>query len=133
MNNRIICLLITATALLLFWASPALADKESYCYVTAYSYNLKTAYHTLIFKQLSKGKSFNDEQYVADMKQIRKLEDAFQAYLKNKHRINQNFFVFSARTGFINRAFAERRLKIELVDLTTKGIRIQAVNDFKIE
>ncbi len=133
MNNRLICLLITATALLLVWPSSALADKESYCYITAYSYNLKTAYHTLIFKQMSKGKSFNDEQYVADMKQIRKLEDAFQAYLKREHRINQNFFVFSARTGFIDRSIAERHLELELVDLRTKGIRIQTVNDFKVD
>lgn len=132
MNNGLKYALVIA-ALVLAWTSTASAEKESYCYVTAYSYNLKTAYHTLIFKQTSKGKSFNDEQYVADMKQIRKLEDAFQTHLKRKSRINPNFFVFSARTGFKNRTVAEGRLKKELVDLRTKGIRIQVVNDFKAD
>lgn len=132
MKNRIRCVMIITT-LILAWASAALADEESYCYVTAYSYNLRVAYHTLIFKQTSKGKSFNDEQYVADMKQIRKLEDAFLSHLKRINRINPNFFVFSARTGFKNRDVAERHLKKELVDLQTKGLKIQTVNDFKVD
>ena len=131
MYQHKICLLIAAAALLLFLPSPASADVESFCYITAYSYNLRTGYHTLVFTQRSKGKSFTKEQYVADMKQIRKLEDAFSSHLRRKFRINQNFFVFSARTGFKNRPAAEGRLKSELMDLETKGIRIQTVNDFK--
>ena len=132
MQNRIGCIIIIMT-MMLAWASAASADEESYCFVTAYSYNLRVAYHTLIFQQPSKGKSFNDEQYVADMKQIRKLEDAFLSHLKAKKRINPNFFVFSARTGFKNRDVADRHLKKELVDLQTKGLTINAVNDFKAD
>jgi hypothetical protein len=67
------------------------------------------------------------------MKQIRQLEDAFQAHLKQKHRINPTFFVFSAATGFKNNSFAERRLNLELVDLKTKGIKIETVQDFKVK
>jgi hypothetical protein len=119
--------------ILLIWAPLAAADEESFCYVTAYSYNMKAAYHTPIFKQMSRGKSFNEEQYVADMKQIRNLEDAFQTHLKRKHKINSSFFVFSAATGFKSHSFAERRLNLELVDHRTKGLKIEVVNDFKAD
>lgn len=130
MTTRFRCVLVIA-ALVLTWSAPALADKESYCFLTAYSYNLRTAYHTLIFTQMSEGKPFNDDQYKADMKVIRKLEDAFLGHLKRKERINPNFFVFSARTGFKTRPIAEQHLNKELVDLETKGIRIKTINDFQ--
>ena len=124
---------LLAVVMLSIGAYSAEADEESFCYITAYSYNLRSAYHTPIFVQMSRGKSFNNEQYVADMKQIRKLEDAFQAHLKKKYNINPSFFVFSAATGFKEMAFAERRLNLELVDLQTKGLKTQVVNDFKAD
>ena len=67
------------------------------------------------------------------MKQIRKLEDALQTHLKSKYNINPSFFVFSARTGFKSETIAERHLNLELVDLKSKGLKVQVVTDFKAD
>ena len=112
---------------------PVWAKKSSYCYITAYSYNLKEAYYTPIFTVQVEGKSFNNEEYVADMKIIRKLEDALQAYLRKTRRINPAFFSFSARTGFKTEEIARRHLNEELTDLKTKGLKINELPDFKVE
>jgi hypothetical protein len=110
--------------------SPARAEKNGYAFVFAYSYALKEAYHSPIFTHPVNGESMNDKEYVADIRLIRKIEDAFEQHLRNKLHVNTSLFDFTARTGFKNEAIAKSRLEDEKADLKIQGIVMKPLNDF---
>lgn len=111
-------------------ASPAGAEKTGYAFVFAYSYALKEAYHSPIFTHPVSGKSMNDKEYVADVRLIRQIEDAFEKHLRTKLHVNTSLFDSTARTDFKSEAIAKGRLEDEKADLRIQGIEMKPLNDF---
>ena len=108
-----------------------MADGKAFSFIVAYSYHQKTAYHSDVIEHMVKSKSLNKEEYVADVKLIRTMEDAFQAHLRDRKKINTRDLTFAAHTGYKSATIAAGRLEGEKVDLNSKGVTITAVTDFK--
>jgi hypothetical protein len=111
--------------------TPAGAEKTGYAFVFAYSYALKEAYNSPIFTYpVSNDESMSDTQYVADIRIIRHIEDAFEAHLRTKLHVNTSLFDFTARTGFKSENIAKNRLEDDKADLRIQGLEMKLLPDF---
>jgi hypothetical protein len=123
-------LLLTIAFLSVLSAIPAGAENKGFAFVFALSYTSKEAYHAPVFEHPAKGKQFNDKEYVADIKLIRKMEDAFEQHLKTKMKLDHTRFTITARTGFVNASIANGQLEAEKANLKIQGIEMKLVSDF---
>ena len=123
-------LLLAIALLTCVFAVPAGADNKGFAFIFALSYATKEAYHVPVFEHPVKGKQFNDKEYVADIKLIRKMEDAFEQHLKTKMQLHNVRFTITARTGFISEAVANGQLEAEKTNLKIQGIEMKSVLGF---
>ena len=125
--------LIVALVLgLLIGASPCLASEDGYCYIVGYSLAKKVAYFTPVLVEKVKGKSYNAEEFVADVELIDKMESAFQNYLKGL-AINTTDFTISARVAYKSRGIAQKRLVKERSNFKRREFAINTASDFRFE
>jgi cellobiose phosphorylase len=123
-------LLLTIAFLTGLSAVPAGAENKGFAFIFALSYTSKEAYHAPVFEHPVRGKKFNDKEYVADIKLIRKMEDDFEQHLKTKMQLRNMRFTITARTGFISEAVANGQLEAEKANLKIQGIEMKKVSDF---
>lgn len=109
---------------------PAGADNTGYGFVYAFSYQLKEAYVSPILPLPVKGKSLNAQEYVADIKVIRKLEDTLEQHLLTKLHLNTALFSFTARTGYKSDQIAKSRMEDERTNLRVQGLEMKLLPDF---
>lgn len=113
MRTKLLKILL-ATALGFIISAPScFADAEGYCYIVAYSYSQKVAIFTPVFMQKVKDKSYNEEQFVADVALIRQMETAFEQYIRETMRFNARDLTVSARAAYKSSAIATKRLNLE--------------------
>jgi hypothetical protein len=123
-----VCLVATLACMLV--AVPAMAQNNAFAFIYAYSPKSKEAYCTPVIAHHAKGKAFNEKEYVADIKLIRQMEDAFERYLKNSLEIDTTLFSFIARTGFRSQAVALHQLENEKASLRIQGLEMKLIPDF---
>lgn len=108
------------------------AREKGYCYIVSYSMSQKTAYITPVFVATVSGATYSDEEFVADVELIRKMEAQFQRYL-NIQGVKSLDFVTSARVAYRSRAIADSHLSDEKSDLTGRGYTIKDTDQFKFK
>lgn len=106
------------------------ADETAYGYIISYSYRDKVVYHTPVFENTVDGKSYNDEEFVAETKTLMKLESAFQNHLTQKYKLRDMNFTTSARIAYKSEAIAKNKLDKESRDFMFKGLKIKQ-EDFR--
>jgi hypothetical protein len=106
------------------------AKEVGYNYIIAYSYRDKVVYHSPIFTQNFKGKSYNEEEYVADTALQLKMEAAFQNYLEKKMQVNCADLTCSARLAFKTEDIAKKKMEKDIGDFRYKGFTLQEIAAF---
>jgi len=116
----LVLIAITAVATPASWAA-----ETAYGYIISYSYRDKVVYHTPVFTNQVSGKSYNDEEFVADTKSQMTLESAFQKHLIAKYRLNPMNLTTSARATYKTEQIAKNKLENESRDFMFKGLQIK--------
>jgi len=116
----LVLIVITAVATPVSWAA-----EKAYGYIISYSYRDKVVYHTPVFSNQVSGKSYNDEEFVADTKSQMTLESAFQKHLIAKYRLNPMNLTTSARVTYKTEQIAKNKLENESRDFMFKGLQIK--------
>jgi len=130
MKKLLLSLSLVVILTLAIGSAPVKAENTGYAFVFAYSHKLKAAYHSLIVAHPAKGQSLSANEYNADIKLIRQMEDAFEQFIRTKMNLNTALFTFSARTGYKSEAIAQNRLEAEKIDLKTQGLELKLLPDF---
>jgi hypothetical protein len=128
------CLKLMVTMVLAVVASvpSSWAKEKGYCYIVSYSLQEKTAYITPVFVASVSGATYSEEEFVADVVLIRKMEEQFQKYLAGQG-MNDSDFVTSARVAYRSQAIADKRMAAEKKDFTGKGYTVKDANRFKFK
>lgn len=130
MKTLLLKLSLVSVLVLMIGSAPAAADSTGYAFVFAYSLRSKTAYHSQIMTHPAKGQSLSEKEYCADIKLIRKMEDAFAKYLQTDRHLDVAQFSFSARTGYKTEAYALRQLEEDKADMRRQGLEMELVSGF---
>jgi hypothetical protein len=108
---------------------PAWAKQKGYCYVVSYSLRQKVVFLTPVFTADVSGAVYSDEEFVADVELIRKIENQFQQHLTNVG-LNRSDYITEARVGFRTQAIAAQRLAKEKSGFESRGYRIKKTGSF---
>ena len=132
MKKTCLKLILVVVLAVVFSAPSCWAKENGYCYIVSYSMQDKTAYITPVFVAKVSGATYSDEEFVADVVLIRKMENQFQNHLAGQG-LNTADFVISARVAYRSRAIADKRLADEKSDFTGRGYAIQDADQFKFK
>jgi hypothetical protein len=132
MKKTCLKLLIIMALAILFSAPSCWAKEKGYCYIVSYGLREKSAYITPVFTATVSGATYSDEEFVADIELIRKMESQFQQYLE-KQVANSADWVTSARVAYRSQAIADRYLANEKKDFTGRGYTINDTGGFKFK
>ena len=125
-------LILVVVLAAVFGAPSCWAKEKGYCYIVGYSMQEKTAYITPVFIAEVSGATYSEEEFVADVVLIRKMENQFQNYLAGKG-MNTADFVISARVAYRSQAIADKRLADEKKDFTGRGYTVEDTVKFKFK
>ena len=123
--KSLIVLLMTVVV----WAPLAWAKEKGYCYVVSYSLRQKVVFITPVFTADVSGALYSDEEFVADVELIRKIENQFQQHLTNVG-LNSSDYITEARVGYRTQAIATQRLTKEKNGFEGRGFRIKKTGSF---
>ncbi len=129
MKKTCLKLILVMVLAVVFSAPSCWAKENGYCYIVGYSMQEKTAYTTPVFIAEVSGATYSEEEFVADVVLIRKMENQFQNYLAGQG-INTVDFVISARVAYRSQAIAGIRLADEKKDFTGRGYTIKDADKF---
>jgi len=129
MKKTCLKLLIIMALAIMFSAPSCWAKEKGYCYIVSYGLREKSAYITPVFTATVSGATYSDEEFVADIELIRKMESQFQKYLE-KQVANSADWVTSARVAYRSQAIADRYLANEKKDFTGRGYTIKNTGGF---
>ncbi|BBO70080.1 hypothetical protein DSCA_40100 [Desulfosarcina alkanivorans] len=115
---------------IVFSAPSCWAKEKGYCYIVSYGLREKTAYITPVFVAKVSGATYSEEEFVADIELIRKMEGQFQNYLSGKG-LNTADYVTSARVAYRSQAIAEKYRADEKNGLAGRGYAIKDTGGFK--
>ena len=132
MQNTCLKLMLLMAMAIVFNAPSGWAKEKGYCYIVSYSLSQKTAYITPVLVATVSGATFSEEEFVADVVLIRKMEDQFNQYLAVQG-ISSTDLVTSARVAYRSRAIADKRLADEKRNFTGRGYAIKTTDQFKFK
>jgi hypothetical protein len=108
------------------------AKEKGYCYIVSYGLREKSAYITPVFTAKVSGATYSEEEFVAEVELIRKMEGQFEKYLSGKG-LNTADYVTSARVAYRSQAIADRYLADEKSDFPGRGYTIKNTGGFKFK
>ncbi len=132
MKKTFLKLIVFVVLAVAFGAPSCWAAEKGYCYIVGYSMREKTAYITPVFVAKVSGATYSDEEFVADVVLIRKMENQFQNYLAGQG-INTPDYVISARVAYRSQAIADKRLADEKRDFNGRGYALNDADKFKFK
>ena len=132
MKKTCLKLMVVMVLAVVFSAPPGWAKEKAYCYIVSYSLDDKTVYITPVFVAKVSGKTYSEEEFVADVELIRKMEGQFQRYLAGQG-MNNTDVVTSARVAYRSQAIADKRLADEKLDFTGRGYVVKDAHQFKFK
>lgn len=132
MKKTCLKLMVTMVLMVVVSAPSGWAEEKGYCYIVSYSLKAQTAYITPVFVASVSGATYSEEEFVADVVLIRKMEEQFQNYLAGQG-INIADFVTSARVAYRSQAIADNRMAAEKKDFTGRGYTVKDANPFKFK
>lgn len=117
---------------IIFSAPSCWAKEKGYCYIVSYSLSEKRAYITPVFVAKVSGATYSEEEFVADIELIRKMEGQFHKYLSGRG-LNTADFVTSARVAYRSRDIADKYLADEKSGFTGRGYAIEDTGGFEFK
>ena len=124
LKSLIVLLMTVVVSAPLAWAK-----EKGYCYVVSYSLRQKVVFITPVFTADVSGALYSDEEFVADVELIRKIENQFQQHLTNVG-LNSSDYITEARVGYRTQAIATQRLTKEKNGFEGRGFRIKKTGSF---
>ncbi len=109
---------------------PCFAKAKGYCYVVAYSYGQKVVVFTPVFTKEVNNKSYNEEEFVADVELIQKMESSFENHVRGAMNINAPDLTVSARAAYKSIEIANKRLDAEKQEYISKAWEIKEASTF---
>ena len=133
MKSKSLLTLLLVLALILVFSVPACWAKEKgYCYIVGYSLRDQTAYITPVIVANVSGDVYNDEEFVADVELILKMESQYQRYLEKAGRFSDDTTV-NARVAYRTKAIADKKRAEEKSDFSGKGFSVETMAKFKFK
>lgn len=132
MTKSLLRLLVVLALALVLGVPSCWAKENGYCYIVSYSQEARRAYITPVFVAKVSGATYSDEEFVADVELIRKMEGQFNRYLAGKGMSSVDL-VTSARVAYRSQAIAEKRLADEKSDFKRRGFDIEEADQFKFK
>lgn len=132
MNKTCLKLLIIMVLAIVFGAPSCWAKEKGYCYIVSYGLREKSAYLTPVFTATVTGVTYSEEEFVADIELIGKMEAQFNKYLSGRG-VNTAAYVTSARVAYRSRDIADKYLANEKKDFTGRGYTIKDTSGFQFK
>jgi hypothetical protein len=130
MFERLAQTLLLTVILLTICAPPCFAKAKGYCYIVAYSYGQKIVVFTPIFTKHVNDKSYSEEEFIADVELIQKMESSFENHVRNTLKIGAPDLTVSARTAYKSLEIAKARLDTEKQEYIRKAWEIKEASKF---
>lgn len=130
MRTKLLKMLLVTVLGFIISTPPCFAEADGFCYVVAYSYSQKTAIFTPVFMKKVKDKSFNEEEFVADVELIRQMEAAFEKHIRDTMRFSARDLAVSARAAYKSLAIATKRLNSEKQEYISQSWEIKEAAAF---
>lgn len=115
----------------LIGAPPCFAKTKGYLYVVSYSAVQKKIYLSNIIVRKVRDISYSEEEFVAEVELIQKMEAQFTEHLVSAGRANPAAYTTTARGAYKSNAIAERRRNSEKERFSKKGYSIMVLSDFE--
>lgn len=131
MTKKHLKVAILVVLVVAFFAPSCLAKAKGYFYVVAYSYQDKTVYCSSIFIEKVRDISYSDEEFVAEVKLLRKIETAFEKYLAGIANTDLSKYTLGGRGAYKSLSIAKKRQDNEKKDFTKKGMVIKDTPNFE--
>lgn len=109
---------------------PCFAKAKGYCYVVAYSYRQKIVIFTPVFTKEVNNKSYNEEEFVADVELLQNMESSFENHVRSAMKVNADDLTVSARAAYKSREIAKKRLEAEKQEYIRKAWEIKEAANF---
>lgn len=123
-----IALLLSLTTLIV--APPCWAKTNGYLYVVSYSFAQKKVYLSNVIIQKVRNVSYDDNEFVAEVELIQKMEARFLEHLVSAGKANPAEYTTSVRGPYKSQEIAGRLFEIEREQFTKKGYSIMVQSDF---
>ena len=130
MQRRLMKTVLFMIMLLTISVPPCFAKAKGYCYVVAYSYRQKIVVFTPVFIKEVNNKSYSEEEFVADVELIQKMESSFEKHVRSTLNINAPDLTVSARAAYKSVEIAKKRLDAEKQEYISKEWDIKEASDF---
>lgn len=132
MKRAYLAFLVAAALTVVLVVPSCWAKDNGYCYIVSYSLSEKTVYITPVFVAKVSGATYSDEEFVADVKLIRKMEGQFQKYMAAQGA-NSTDYITSARVAYRTQSIAEKRLADEKNNFANRGFTINEAGNFRFK
>jgi hypothetical protein len=130
MLGRVLKTFLFMVILFTICAPPCFAKAKGYCYVVAYSYRQKVVVFTPVFMKKVKDKSYSEEEFVADVELLRKMESSFEDHVRGTMNVDAPDLTVSARAAFKSLEIAKARLDAEKQEYIRKAWEIKEASNF---
>jgi hypothetical protein len=109
---------------------PCWAKSKGYLYVISYSLAQKKIFLSQVITQKVRDISFNDEEYVADIDLLQKLEARFQQHLASVADVDTSAYTAAARGAYKTQAIADEHRDNEKARYLKRGFSVKVLSDF---
>lgn len=115
----------------LICASPCLAKTKGYFYLVSYSAAQKKIYLSKVIIQKVRDVSYSEEEFVADVELIQKMEAQFLKHMDSVENTNSAAYTTAVRGAYKSQAIADKRHKAEREQFSKTGYLMKLLSDFE--
>lgn len=106
------------------------AKSKGYLYVVGYSFVEKKAYISNVIMQKVRNVSYDEEEYVTEVKLLQKIEARFQKYLASDMRLNTSQYTVAVRGAYKSEAIAQEKIETEIRQYVKRGYTATVLKNF---
>lgn len=106
------------------------AKSKGYLYVVGYSFIEKKAYISNVIMQKVRNVSYDEEEYVTEVKLLQKIEAQFQKYLASDMRLNTSQYTVAVRGAYKSEAIAQEKIEAEIRQYVKRGYTATVLKNF---
>jgi hypothetical protein len=106
------------------------AKSKGYLYVVGYSFAEKKAYLSNVIMQKVRDVSYDEEEYVTEVKLLQKIEARFQKYLTSDMQLNASQYTVAVRGAYKSDAIAQEKIETEIRQYVNRGYTATVLKNF---
>ena len=110
---------------------PSWAKTKGYFYIVSYSVTQKKICLSKVIIQKVRDVSYSDEEYVAEVELLQKMEVQFLKHLTSVESTNSADYTTAVRGAYKSKTIADKRLNAERDQFVRTGYSIKLLSDFE--